>query len=60
MAAEDGDIDVSGLLNGNAEKIKVLMRRDPKFIGRLITVRRVGAEANSTHYAPMTPAKLCS
>jgi hypothetical protein len=38
-AAGEGEIDVGGLLSGSAEKIKVLMRRDPKFIGSLITVR---------------------
>ncbi|KAI8463628.1 MAG: flagellar associated protein [Monoraphidium minutum] len=35
MAAEEGDVDVAELLN-KTEKIKILMRRDPRFIGRLI------------------------
>lgn len=34
---EEGEIDVSQLL-GKSDKIKALMRRDPKFIGRLIVV----------------------
>lgn len=37
-AADEGDVDVAELLS-KTDKIKVLMRRDPRFIGRLITVR---------------------
>jgi len=37
MAAEEGDVDVASLLH-KSDKIKALMRRDPRFIGRLITV----------------------
>jgi hypothetical protein len=36
MAANEGDVDVAELLS-KTDKIKVLMRRDPRFIGRLIT-----------------------
>lgn len=41
MAAEDGEVDVAGLLN-KTDKIKALMRRDPRFIGRLINVSNFG------------------
>ncbi|GBF92174.1 hypothetical protein Rsub_05256 [Raphidocelis subcapitata] len=33
---DEGEVDVAGLLN-QRDKIKTLMRRDPRFIGRLIT-----------------------
>ena len=40
MAKEEAEVDVAELLK-KSDKIKALMRRDPRFITRLITVRGV-------------------
>lgn len=45
-AAEGEDLDVREL-QGKQDKIKELMRRDPKFIGRLIVVSSMLGETRA-------------